>query len=59
VIPIWEKKRRIYFMDAFIYGESFGPSSVTIDIDAYEMNGATEVIFHNYLVEKEALHNTF
>jgi hypothetical protein len=45
-------------MDAFIYRECFGPAPVTIDIDAYEMDGATEVIFHNYLAEKEGLHNT-
>jgi hypothetical protein len=45
-------------LDAFIYRESFGPAPVTIDIEVYEMDGATEVIFHNYLVKKEGPHNT-
>jgi hypothetical protein len=58
VVPIWKKEKRIYFMDAFVYRESFGPAPVTIDIDVYEMDEATEVIFHNYLAEKQGLHNT-
>jgi hypothetical protein len=45
-------------MDTFIYREFYGPAPVTIEMDVYEMDEASEVIFHNYLVEKEGLHNT-
>jgi hypothetical protein len=45
-------------MDAFIYREFYGPAPVTVSMDIYEMDEACEVIFHNYLVRKEGLHNT-
>jgi hypothetical protein len=58
VVPVWKKKKKFYFMVAFIFRECFGPAPVTIDIAVYEMDGATEVIYHNYLVEKEGLQNS-
>jgi hypothetical protein len=59
VVPIWKKKKEfILWMPLFIENV-FESAPVTIDIDVYEMDGATEVIFHNYLAEKQGLHNTF
>jgi hypothetical protein len=48
-----EEEKEILF-----YREFFGPASVTVEIYISEMDGATEVIFHNNLVEKEGLRNT-
>jgi hypothetical protein len=58
VVPIWKKRKRIYFMDGFIYREFYGPALITINMGIYEMDESCEVIFHNYLVRKEGLHNT-
>jgi hypothetical protein len=53
VVSIWKKKKRIYFIDVFIYREFYGPVPITINMGIYEMDEACEVIFHNYLVRKK------
>jgi hypothetical protein len=58
VVPIWKKKKRFYTMEKHAFERSFGPAPISVDMDIYELDGATEVIFNNYLVEKEGLHNT-
>jgi hypothetical protein len=52
------RRKRIYFMDALIYREFYEPAPATIEMDIYEMDEAAEIIFHNYLIEKEGLCNT-
>jgi hypothetical protein len=58
VVPIWKKKGRYYSMEKHAFERSFGPAPITVEMDIFELDGATEVIFNNYLVEREGLHNT-
>jgi hypothetical protein len=52
VVRVWKKRKRIYSMEKHAFEKSFGIAPITVELDIYELDGATEVIFHNYLVEK-------
>jgi hypothetical protein len=53
-----EKEKRLYLMESHAYERSFGLAPISIEMHIYELDGASKIIFHNYLVEKEGLHNT-
>jgi hypothetical protein len=46
-------------VDAMIYRKYYGFAPVTVTIDIYEMDDECDVLFHNFLMRRENLHNTF